>query len=60
MPIYIGDDVTDETAFVKLRERGIGILVSDRPQPSAATYRVNDSEEVLDLVKFLVEFMEDK
>jgi len=60
MPIYIGDDVTDETAFSKLRERGIGILVSDRPQPSAATYRVNDSEEVLDLVKFLVEFMEDK
>lgn len=59
LPVYIGDDVTDEAAFAKLRERGIGILVAERPQPSAATYRVKNPEEVLDLLKCLVEFMED-
>jgi len=60
LPIYIGDDITDEAAFIKLREKGIGILVADRPQPSAATYRMNNPEEVLDLLKCLIEFTKDK
>lgn len=60
LPIYIGDDVTDEVAFTKLRERGIGILVADKPQPSAATYRINNPEEVLELLKFLIAYMEDR
>src|SRR5437763_33814 len=32
LPIYIGDDRTDEDAFCALEKRGIGILVSERPQ----------------------------
>jgi len=60
LPIYIGDDVTDEAAFLRLRGKGIGILVADKPQPSAATYRVNDSREVLDLLKYLIKSIEDK
>ena len=60
LPIYIGDDVTDEAAFTKLRERGIGILVSDSAQPSAAAYRVRNPEEVLSLLKQLIDCMADE
>ena len=35
VPMYLGDDVTDEDAFAALRDRGgIGILVADEPRPS--------------------------
>jgi trehalose 6-phosphate phosphatase len=54
LPIYVGDDVTDEDAFAMLRERGLGILVSERPRPSAATYAVRDPGEVRELLARLV------
>jgi trehalose-phosphatase len=46
LPIYIGDDRTDEDAFRALEKRGIGILVSEHPQVTAANYCLNNSEEV--------------
>jgi alpha,alpha-trehalase len=49
LPIYIGDDVTDEDAFEAIRGRGIGICVADPGRergPTAADYRVNDIAEV--------------
>src|SRR5215470_14255649 len=46
LPIYIGDDRTDEDAFRALEKRGVGILVSERPQVTAANYCLNDPEEV--------------
>jgi trehalose 6-phosphate phosphatase len=45
-PIYLGDDLTDEDAFAALKGRGIGILVSDAPAPTAADYRLRDPGEV--------------
>jgi trehalose 6-phosphate phosphatase len=45
-PIYIGDDSTDEDAFRALEQRGIGILVSDQSQPTAAHYSLYDPGEV--------------
>ncbi len=54
LPVYVGDDVTDEDAFEALRERGLGILVSERPRPSAATYAVRDPGEVRELLARLV------
>ena len=45
-PIYIGDDNTDEDAFRALKERGVGILVSERSQPTAASYSLRDPPEV--------------
>jgi trehalose-phosphatase len=46
LPIYIGDDTTDEDAFRVLKGRGIGILVSEEPRPTAATYSLKDPAEV--------------
>jgi len=46
LPIYIGDDTTDEDAFRALENRGIGIVVSEQLQPTAATYTLRDPHEV--------------
>lgn len=46
VPMFIGDDVTDEDAFKALRDHGIGIVVMDSPRPSAAKYAINDPDEV--------------
>jgi trehalose 6-phosphate phosphatase len=45
-PIYIGDDSTDEDAFRVLAQRGIGILVSEQSQPTAARYSLSEPAEV--------------
>ncbi len=50
VPIYIGDDVTDEDAFRALRDRqpehggdpGFGIFVGELHRPTAASYRLED------------------
>lgn len=51
LPVYIGDDVTDEDAFESIRKEGIGICVTeDSTQKTSAHYRLNDSEEVYDFL----------
>jgi trehalose 6-phosphate phosphatase len=53
IPIYIGDDVTDEDAFRAVAERGIGIVVlheTDPPRETAAAYSLRDPEEVRGLL----------
>jgi trehalose-phosphatase len=45
-PIFIGDDRTDEDAFSALDKRGVGILVSEQPQETAAGYSLRNPEEV--------------
>ena len=30
VPLYIGDDITDEHAFAAIADRGVGIIVADR------------------------------
>ncbi|MGD8589991.1 MAG: trehalose-phosphatase [Chromatiales bacterium] len=55
MPIYLGDDQSDEDAFRTLHGRGIGVLVSDRPRQSLAVYRIEDTRQVIGLLRFLIE-----
>jgi trehalose 6-phosphate phosphatase len=45
-PVYIGDDLTDEDAFRAITQRGVGILVSERPRRTAASYSLKDPIEV--------------
>jgi alpha,alpha-trehalase len=46
LPIYIGDDTTDEDAFKALQDRGVGIVVAEIPRVSAAAWRLNNPSEV--------------
>lgn len=46
LPLYIGDDLTDEDAFQAVRDRGVGILVAEEPRETAARYGLRDTGEV--------------
>lgn len=46
VPIYIGDDVTDEDAFRSISEFGVGILVGTHGSETAAKYKLDDVYEV--------------
>lgn len=55
LPIYVGDDTTDEDGFAALRQRGngLGILVADKPKDSAATYALRNVDEVREFLQKL-------
>jgi trehalose 6-phosphate phosphatase len=53
LPIYIGDDVTDEDAFKTILPEGRGIIVGSHDQPTAASYRLKDIEEVKKMLQKL-------
>jgi trehalose-phosphatase len=56
LPLYVGDDVTDEDAFRVLEGgRGIGILVAEEPRPTAAAYSLRDPDEVRRLLERLAD-----
>ncbi|XP_020596683.1 probable trehalose-phosphate phosphatase 6 [Phalaenopsis equestris] len=58
LPVYIGDDRTDEDAFKVLRDRGqgFGILVSKFPKETCATYTLKEPSEVKEFLRRLVEW----
>ncbi|KAM3369389.1 hypothetical protein ACQJBY_017341 [Aegilops geniculata] len=60
LPIYIGDDRTDEDAFKVLRERncGYGILVSQVPKETEAFYSLRAPSEVMEFLDSLVRWKE--
>jgi trehalose 6-phosphate phosphatase len=58
LPVYIGDDRTDEDAFKALRRRGqgIGILVSKHPKETSASFSLQEPAEVMEFLLRLVEW----
>ncbi|WP_245593410.1 trehalose-phosphatase [Azospirillum halopraeferens] len=50
LPLYLGDDETDEDAFRALADRGpgrgAGVRVMETPAPTAAAWRLHDPAEV--------------
>lgn len=58
VPIYLGDDVTDEDAFEALRGRGIGIAIQDEPKATAAQYILEDPREVQVFLERFTQWLE--
>ena len=58
LPIYVGDDRTDEDAFMALAGRGVGILVAETPRETAAYYTLRDPGEVHRFLRRLLDAVE--
>lgn len=50
LPVYIGDDISDEDAFRALRDKGLTIFVGNHRQ-SQAQYYLKDTKEVYEFLK---------
>jgi trehalose-phosphatase len=55
VPIYLGDDVSDEDAFRVLEKQGITVFIGT-PKRSRAEYYLKDSTEVKDFLRRFEEF----
>ncbi|KAG8087223.1 hypothetical protein GUJ93_ZPchr0010g8117 [Zizania palustris] len=59
LPVYIGDDRSDEDAFKVLQKRGhggVGIVVSKYPKDTHASYSLQEPAEVMEFLLRLVEW----
>ena len=55
LPLYLGDDSTDEDAFAALESVGVGILVGPHPDGgSKARFTLANTDEVREFLEFLV------
>jgi trehalose-phosphatase len=61
VPVYVGDDVTDEDAFAALDTRGIGVVVQgeDDGRPTLARWRLRDVSETGRFLERLASLVED-
>jgi trehalose-phosphatase len=55
LPVYIGDDVTDEDAFRVLKRRGLTVFVG-KPGNSTANYYLKNPREVIKFLRLISEF----
>lgn len=51
LPVYLGDDTTDEDAFRELQEKGVSIMIEDHDQKTYAQYALNDQKQVADFIQ---------
>jgi alpha,alpha-trehalase len=54
LPLYLGDDVTDEDVFKVLVDRGLGLAVQKGDKPTAAQYFLRDPAEVEKFLQVLI------
>ncbi|MBN1192000.1 MAG: trehalose-phosphatase [Dehalococcoidales bacterium] len=60
IPLYIGDDITDEDAFREIRDSGIGIVVGRANRKTLAHYKLNNTDEVRKFLEGLAALAEKK
>ncbi len=58
LPIYIGDDLTDEDVFRELHGWGLGIVVKGESRSTWATLALADTDQVVDFLDMLIERLE--
>ena len=58
--IFIGDDITDEDAFASIYGSGIGILVGTHGEQTAASYALNDTDEVRKFLELFYQNVQNK
>jgi trehalose-6-phosphatase len=58
IPIYIGDDTTDEDAFKALKNKGLTIFVG-KPKISYAEYYLRSTKEVFEFLKQILRIAKD-
>jgi alpha,alpha-trehalase len=54
LPLYVGDDITDEDAFRALKNFGVGIVVGDDSRRTIAHYALKDPNEVQNFLQRLI------
>lgn len=54
LPVFIGDDITDEDAFRAVKEIGIGILVGTHGQDTAAQYSLKNVFQVREFFETII------
>jgi alpha,alpha-trehalase len=62
LPVYIGDDTTDEDAFAVIRENGIGIVVTEGKDPAektSARYSLPDTPAVRTFLERLLHHLKE-
>ncbi len=59
VPLYIGDDTTDEDAFEAIADDGIGIRVGREDTETAASYRLDDTGAAADFLAVLADRAEE-
>lgn len=62
LPIYIGDDDTDEDAFQTVHERGLGVVVRGEgdDRPTRASYALRNTEETRGFLRLLARIVEER
>ena len=56
LPVYIGDDTTDEDAFESLKDKGVTIFVG-KPKKTRAQFYLKDTEEVAEFLEGILKIM---
>jgi trehalose 6-phosphate phosphatase len=54
LPVYVGDDETDEDAFAALSGRGLGIRIGPSDEPTRADVHLRDPDELQHFVRALL------